>query len=86
MMEALRLRFIQVKTSTFYGGQAIIEDQDPIDLNGSEFILSFDANTDDIWVGLVGYGHQSVHLATVTMTPEVGSSITYDAIELEHRT
>ena len=77
--------FYSGETSTFYGGQAIIEGQDPIDLNGSEFILSFDANTDDIWVGLVGYGHQSVHLATVTMTPEVGSSITYDAIELEHR-
>ena len=77
--------FYSGETSTFYGGQAIIEGQDPIDLNGSEFTLSFDANADDVWVGLVGYGHQSVHLATVTMTPEVGSSITYDAIELEHR-
>ena len=77
--------FYSGETSTFYGGQAIIEGQDSIDLNGSEFTLSFDANTDDVWVGLVGYGHQSVHLDTVTMTPEVGSSITYDAIELEHR-
>jgi len=77
--------FYSGETSTFYGGQAIIEGQDPIDLNGSEFTLSFDANTDDVWVGLVGYGHQSVHLTTVTMTPEVGTSITYDAIELEHR-
>ena len=77
--------FYSGDTSTFYGGQAIIEGQESIDLNSSEFTLSFDANTDDVWVGLVGYGHQSVHLATVTMTPEVGSSITYDAIELEHR-
>ena len=77
--------FYSGETSTFYGGQAIIEGQDPIDLNGSEFTLSFDSNTDDVWVGLVGYGHQSVHLATVTMTPDVGSAITYNAIELEHR-
>ena len=70
--------------SSFYGSQAMIEGQDPIDLNGSEFTLSFDGNTDDVWVGLVGYGHQSVHLATVTMTPDLGSSITYDAIDLQH--
>ena len=77
--------FYSGETSTFYGGQAIIEGQDLIDLNGSEFTLSFDENTEDVWVGLVGYGHQSVHLTTVTLTPEVGSSITYDAIELEYR-
>ncbi|MCH2645818.1 MAG: hypothetical protein MKZ53_02445, partial [Candidatus Thalassarchaeum sp.] len=50
--------FYSGETSTFYGGQAIIEGQESIDLNGSEFTLSFDANTDDVWVGLVGYGHQ----------------------------
>ncbi|MEC7682096.1 MAG: hypothetical protein VYA23_05160 [Candidatus Thermoplasmatota archaeon] len=77
--------FYSGETSTFYGGQAIIEGQDPIDLNGSEFTLSFDSNTEDVWVGLVGYGHQSVHLATVTMTPEIGSSTTYNAIDLDYR-
>ena len=65
---AFEATFYSGETSTFYGGQAIIEGQDPIDLNGSEFTLSFDSNTEDVWVGLVGYGHQSVHLATVTMT------------------
>jgi len=82
---AFEATFYSGETSTFYGGQAIIEGQDPIDLNGSEFTLSFDSNTEDVWVGLVGYGHQSVHLATVTMTPEIGSSTTYNAIDLEYR-
>ena len=82
---AFEATFYSGETSTFYGGQAIIEGQDPIDLNGSEFTLSFDSNTQDVWVGLVGYGHQSVHLATVTMTPEIGSSTTYNAIDLHHR-
>jgi len=82
---AFEATFYSGETSTFYGGQAIIEGQDPIDLNGSEFTLSFDSNTEDVWVGLVGYGHQSVHLATVTMTPEIGSSTTYNAIDLDYR-
>ncbi len=82
---AFEATFYSGETSTFYGGQAIIEGQGPIDLNGSEFTLSFDSNTEDVWVGLVGYGHQSVHLATVTMTPEIGSSTTYNAIDLDHR-
>ena len=82
---AFEATFYSGETSTFYGGQAIIEGQDPIDLNGSEFTLSFDSNTEDVWVGLVGYGHQSVHLASVTMTPEIGSSTTYNAIDLDHR-
>jgi len=82
---AFEATFYSGETSTFYGGQAIIEGQDPIDLNGSEFTLSFDSNTKDVWVGLVGYGHQSVHLATVTMTPEIGSSTTYNAIDLDYR-
>ena len=82
---AFEATFYSGETSTFYGGQAIIEGQDPIDLNGSEFTLSFDSNTEDVWVGLVGYGHQSVHLATVTMNPEIGSSTTYNAIDLHHR-
>ena len=73
------------ETGSFYGGQAIIEGRDAIDLNGSEFTLSFDADTDDVWVGLVGYGHQSVHLATVTMIPDLGSSITYNAIDLQYQ-
>jgi len=77
--------FYSGEMSSFYGGQAMIEGQEPIDLNGSEFTLSFDEDTDDVWVGLIGYGHQSVHLATVTMTPDLGSSITYDAIDLQHR-
>jgi len=82
---AFEATFYSGETSTFYGGQAIIEGQDPIDLNGSEFTLSFDSNTEDVWVGLVGFGHQSVHLATVTMNPEIGSSTTYNAIDLHHR-
>ena len=82
---AFEATFYSGETSTFYGGQAIIEGQDPIDLNGSEFTLSFDSNSEDVWVGLVGYGHQSVHLASVTMTPEIGSSTTYNAIDLHHR-
>ena len=82
---AFEATFYSGETSTFYGGQAIIEGQGPIDLNGSEFTLSFDSNTEDVWVGLVGYGHQSVHLATVTMTPEIGSSTTYNAIDLDYR-
>ena len=82
---AFEATFYSGETSTFYGGQAIIEGQDPIDLNGSEFTLSFDSNTEDVWVGLVGYGHQSVHLATVTMTPEIGLSTTYNAIDLDYR-
>lgn len=82
---AFEATFYSGETSTFYGGQAIIEGQDPIDLNGSEFTLSFDSNTEDVWLGLVGYGHQSVHLATVTMTPEIGSSTTYNAIDLDYR-
>ena len=77
--------FTSGEFSSFYGSQAIIEGQEPIDLNGTEFTLSFDENADDVWIGLVGYGHQSVHLATVTMTPDLGSSITYDAIDLQHR-
>ena len=82
---AFEATFYSGETSTFYGGQAIIEGQDPIDLNASEFTLSFDSNSEDVWVGLVGYGHQSVHLASVTMTPEIGSSTTYNAIDLDHR-
>ena len=82
---AFEATFYSGETRTFYGGQAIIEGQDPIDLNGSEFTLSFDSNTEDVWVGLVGYGHQSVHLASVTMTPEIGSSTTYNAIDLDYR-
>ena len=39
MMEGFEATFYSGGTSTFYGGQAIIEGQDPIDLNGSEFIL-----------------------------------------------
>ncbi len=82
---AFEATFYSGETSTFYGGQAIIEGQDPIDLNASEFTLSFDSNSEDVWVGLVGYGHQSVHLASVTMTPEIGSSTTYNAIDLDYR-
>ena len=63
--------FIREKLAHFTEVRRSLKGQDPIDLNGSEFTLSFDSNTDDVWVGLVGYGHQSVHLASVTMTPEM---------------
>ena len=71
--------------NSFYGGQAIVDGWDPVDLNGSEFTLSFNDTTEDVWVGLVAYGHQSVRLASVTLTPVVGSEATHDAIDLEHR-
>ena len=70
---------------SFYGGQAIVDGMDPVDTNGSEFTLEFSESTEDIWVGLVAYGHQSVRLASVTLTPEVGSEATHDAIVLESR-
>lgn len=70
---------------SFYGGQAIPEGSDPVDTNGSQFTLQFDENTENIWVGLVAYGHQEVRLASVTLTPDVGSAVSYDAIDLESR-
>ncbi len=70
---------------SFYGGQAIVDGMDPVDTNGSEFILEFNESTEDIWVGLVAYGHQAVRLDSVTLTPDVGSEATHDAIDLESR-
>ena len=71
--------------NSFYGGQAIVDGWEPVDLNSSEFTLSFNETTEDVWVGLVAYGHQSVRLESVTLTPEFGSEATHDAIDLEHR-
>lgn len=82
---AFSATFFAPEDHSFYGGQAIPDGQDPVDTNGSEFTLEFDEDTEDIWVGLVAYGHQSVRLASVTLTPDVGSAVSYDAIDLESR-
>lgn len=70
---------------SFYGGQAIVDGMEPVDTNGSEFTLEFNETVEDVWVGLVAYGHQAVRLASVTLTPEVGSEATHEAIDLENR-
>lgn len=82
---AFSATFFAPEGHSFYGGQAIPDGFDPVDTNGSEFTLEFDEATEDIWVGLVAYGHQAVRLASVTLTPDDGSAVSYDAIDLESR-
>ncbi len=82
---AFSATFFAPEGHSFYGGQAIVDGMQPVDTNGSEFTLEFNETVGDIWVGLVAYGHQAVRLASVTLTPEVGSEATHDAIDLESR-
>ncbi len=70
---------------SFYGGQAQVEGGEAIDINGSEFSISFDENTGDVWVGLMGYSHSSVLLASLTLTPEAGNSAEILATDLTYR-
>lgn len=70
---------------SFYGGQAQVEGGEAIDINGSEFTISFDENTGDVWVGLMGYSHSSVLLASLTLTPEAGNSAEILATDLTYR-
>ena len=70
---------------SFYGGQAQVEGGEAIDINGSEFTISFDENTGDVWVGLMGYSHSSVLLASLTLMPEAGNSAEILATDLTYR-
>jgi|GEM_PF-92474 len=70
---------------SFYGGQAQVEGGEAIDINGSGFTISFDENTGDVWVGLMGYSHSSVLLASLTLTPEAGNSAEILATDLTYR-
>ena len=62
-----------------------MEGGEAIDINGSGFTISFDENTGDVWVGLMGYSHSSVLLASLTLTPEAGNSAEILATDLTYR-
>ncbi len=70
---------------SFYGGLAYIGGSEQIDINGSEFTIELNESVDDIWVGLIGIGNKQVCVSSITITPDMGNEITYDAIDMPFR-
>ncbi|MAU85145.1 MAG: hypothetical protein CMA21_00865 [Euryarchaeota archaeon] len=61
--------------ASYYGGQAFVDNSDPISLNGTSHTFEFtDMDDEEIWIGLVGYGRSSVTVSEVVI--RVGNSET----------
>ncbi|MDG1533302.1 MAG: hypothetical protein P8Q35_02505 [Candidatus Thalassarchaeaceae archaeon] len=70
---------------SFYGGLAYIGVNEQVDIDGSEFTIEFNDSTNDIWIGLIGIGNKQVCVSSITIAPDLGTEITYDAVEMQFR-
>jgi len=77
-----QVEMVPMDGDIYYGDVAHIGDE-IYNLNGSSHTFNFDEGTEDIWIGLTGYGASPVSVGSITITTQSGSEITTLGSELE---
>ena len=77
-----QVEMVPMDGDIYYGDVAHIGDE-IYNLNGSSHTFNFDEGTEDIWIGLTGYGASPVSVGSITITTQSGSEITALGSELE---
>ena len=77
-----QVEMVPMDGDIYYGDVAHIGDE-TYNLNGSSHTFNFDEGTEDIWIGLTGYGASPVSVGSITITTQSGSEITTLGSELE---
>ena len=67
---------------TYYSDAAHIGGES-YNLNGSSHTFNFDDGSEDIWIGLTGYGSSPVTVGSITITTQMGGETTIPGSELE---
>ena len=67
---------------TYYSDAAHIGGES-YNLNGSSHTFNFDDGSEDIWIGLTGYGSSPVTVGSITITTQTGGETTIPGSELE---
>ena len=67
---------------TYYSDAAHIGGES-YNLNGSSHTFNFDDGSEDIWIGLTGYGSSPVTVGSITITTQTGGETTISGSELE---
>ena len=67
---------------TYYSDAAHIGGES-YNLNGSSHTFNFDDGSEDIWIGLTGYGSSPVTVGSITITTQTGGETTIPGSEME---